>query len=117
MSASRSTIIGSLPPSSSDTGVSVSAARAITFLPVFVDPVNMIMSDSSTSAAPVSPRPVATRNTSSGAPAAPPASGREEKPAVGRPRRAEALLHEQRGQRRDLARLEDHRVAGGERRD
>ena len=33
-SASASTIIGSLPPSSSETGVSVSAARAITFLPV-----------------------------------------------------------------------------------
>jgi hypothetical protein len=41
MSASESTIIGSLPPSSRPTGVSVCAARAITFLPVSVDPVNM----------------------------------------------------------------------------
>ena len=49
-SASASTIIGSLPPSSSDTGVSVSAARAMTFLPVAVEPVNMTMSTSSISA-------------------------------------------------------------------
>ena len=69
-SASRSTIIGSLPPSSSETGVSVSAARASTFLPVAVEPVNMIMSAWSTSAAPVSPRPVATRKASSVPPTA-----------------------------------------------
>ena len=69
-SASRSTIIGSLPPSSSDTGVIVSAARASTFLPVAVEPVNMIMSAWSTRAAPVSPPPVATRKTPSGPPTA-----------------------------------------------
>ena len=40
-SASASTIIGSLPPSSRLTGVSVSAARAITFLPVATEPVNI----------------------------------------------------------------------------
>ena len=67
-SASASTIIGSLPPSSSETGVSVSAAFAMTFLPVAVEPVNMIMSTSSTSAAPVAPRPVATWKTPSGIP-------------------------------------------------
>ena len=67
-SASASTIIGSLPPSSSETGVSVSAARAITFLPVATDPVNITKSTSSTSAAPVSPRPVATWKTPSGRP-------------------------------------------------
>jgi hypothetical protein len=38
-SASSSTIMGSLPPSSRPTGVSVSAARAITFLPVATEPV------------------------------------------------------------------------------
>ena len=48
--------------------MSVCAARAMTFLPVSVEPVNMIMSTSSTSAAPVSPRPVATWKTPSGRP-------------------------------------------------
>ncbi len=37
-SASASTIIGSLPPSSRLTGVSVAAARAMTFFPVSTDP-------------------------------------------------------------------------------
>ena len=55
-----------MPPSSRLTGVSVSAALAMTFLPVATDPVNMIMSTSSTRAAPVSPRPVATWKTPSG---------------------------------------------------
>ncbi len=40
MSALFSTIIGSLPPSSALTGVSVSAARASTFLAVRSEPVN-----------------------------------------------------------------------------
>ena len=66
--ASASTIIGSLPPSSRLTGVSVSAARTMTLLPVLTEPVNMTMSTSSTSAAPVSPRPVATAKTPSGMP-------------------------------------------------
>ena len=44
------------------------AARAITFLPVAAEPVNITMSTSSTSAAPVSPRPVATWKTCSGMP-------------------------------------------------
>jgi hypothetical protein len=57
-----------LPPSSSETGVSVSAARAMTFLPVAVEPVNMTMSTASISASPVSPRPVATWKTPSGTP-------------------------------------------------
>ncbi len=67
-SASASTIIGSLPPSSRLTGVNVSAALAITFLPVSTEPVNMTKSTSSTSAAPVSPRPVAIWNTPAGSP-------------------------------------------------
>jgi len=54
-SASARTSIGSLPPSSSETGVSVSAALAMTRFPVAVEPVNMIMSTWSISAAPVSP--------------------------------------------------------------
>ena len=57
-----------MPPSSSATGVSVSAALAMTFLPVAVEPVNITMSTWSTSAAPVSPRPVATWKTCSGSP-------------------------------------------------
>ncbi len=48
--------------------MSVSAARAITFLPVRVEPVNITMSTSSIRAAPVSPPPVATSRTSSGSP-------------------------------------------------
>ncbi len=77
-SASLSTIIGSLPPSSSETGMRRSAARAMTFLPVRVEPVNMIMSTLSISAAPVSPVPVATERTPSGNPtaAAPSATSR-----------------------------------------
>ena len=67
-SASASTIIGSFPPSSSDTGVSVRAARSSTRLPVSVEPVNITMSTSSISACPASPSPAATRKTSSGRP-------------------------------------------------
>ena len=48
--------------------MSVSAACAITFLPVATEPVNITQSTSSTSAAPVSPRPVATWKTPSGIP-------------------------------------------------
>ncbi len=68
MSASASTIIGSLPPSSSDTGVSVSAARFITVLPTSVEPVNMTMSAWSTRYSPIAPRPTSTWNTFSGMP-------------------------------------------------
>ena len=57
-----------MPPSSRLTGVSVSAARAITFFPVSTEPVNITKSTSSTSAAPVTPRPVAVWNTPSGKP-------------------------------------------------
>ena len=60
--------MGSLPPSSRLTGVSVSAACAITFFPVATEPVNITTSTSSTSAAPVSPRPVATLKTPCGSP-------------------------------------------------
>ena len=67
-SASESTIIGSLPPSSSETGVRVLAARSMILRPVRVEPVNITMSTSSISAAPVSPRPVAGWKTCSGMP-------------------------------------------------
>ena len=40
----------------------------MTFLPVAVEPVNMILSAASISATPVSPRPVATWKTSLGSP-------------------------------------------------
>ena len=60
-SASAQTIIGSLPPSSSTTGVSVSAAAAMTRLPVRTEPVNTILSTPlRTSASPVAPPPVTT---------------------------------------------------------
>ena len=64
MSASRRTIIGSLPPSSRLTGVSVSAARAITLRPVRSEPVNWMKSTLSTRAPPVSPIPWTTSKTS-----------------------------------------------------
>ncbi len=48
--------------------MSVCAACAITLLPVATEPVNITKSTSSISAAPVSPRPVATVNTCSGMP-------------------------------------------------
>ena len=67
-SASASTIIGSLPPSSSETGVSVSAARAMTRLPVSLDPVNMTMSAASITASPACRSPATTSSTSSGRP-------------------------------------------------
>ena len=67
-SASRSTIIGSLPPSSSEQGISRRAAASATLRPVRVEPVNMTMSTSSTTAAPVAPRPVTICRTSGGRP-------------------------------------------------
>ena len=48
--------------------MSVLAARSITLRPVFVEPVNITKSTSSTRAAPVSPSPVATLKTCSGMP-------------------------------------------------
>ena len=67
--ASSSTIIGSLPPSSSVSGRSRSAAFSASCLPTSVEPVKCSMSTCSTSAPPTSlPLPFATRNTSSGAP-------------------------------------------------
>src|SRR3954447_23721537 len=63
-SASASTSIASLPPSSSSTGVSVSAQAAMILRPVGAEPVNAILSTPARqSAAPVSPKPVTTWNT------------------------------------------------------
>ena len=63
------TIIGSLPPSSIAQPVSVSPARAITFLPTSVEPVNMMKSTASISELPIAePSPTATWKTSSGTP-------------------------------------------------
>ena len=60
-SASAQTIMGSLPPSSSRTGVSVSDAAAITRLPVRAEPVKQILSTPErTRASPVPPPPVTT---------------------------------------------------------
>src|SRR4029079_11168603 len=64
-STSSSTMNASLPPPSITTGVSVSAHAAITRLPVAVEPVKASLSTPARqSAAPVSPLPVTTRNTS-----------------------------------------------------
>src|SRR5437764_9478048 len=64
MSASESTSIASLPPSSSSTGVNVSAQAAMILRPVGADPVNATLSTPAwQSAAPVSPSPVTTWNT------------------------------------------------------
>src|SRR5690349_18339485 len=63
-SASASTIIASLPPHSSRTGVSVCAHAAMIFLPVAVDPVNATLSTPAVvSAAPVEPGPKTTWKT------------------------------------------------------
>src|SRR5262249_53383097 len=68
--ASDKTIIGSLPPNSSTTGVSVFAAASATRLPVEMLPVNMILSTpESTNAAPVEPSPVTICNKPSSRPA------------------------------------------------
>jgi hypothetical protein len=58
-----------LPPSSSETGVNVFAARSMTRRPVRVEPVNMTMSTASISASPTSPAPTAVWYTPSGSPA------------------------------------------------
>ena len=101
-SASSRTIVGDLPPSSRLTGTMRRAAAAITAAPVATEPVNVTWPTSgwSTTAAPVgSPRPTTMLH----------APGRQ-------PR-----LGEQRGggearQRRDLGRLDQDGVSGGERR-
>src|SRR3954447_26292676 len=64
MSASASTSIASLPPSSSSTGVSVSAQAVMILRPVGADPVKASLSTPARhSAAPVAPKPVTTWNT------------------------------------------------------
>src|SRR5207237_7288942 len=69
-SASSNTSIGSLPPSSTTTGTSRSAAATPTRLPVATLPVNIILSTpASTRAAPVAPSPATTLNSPSGRPA------------------------------------------------
>src|SRR3954447_8408711 len=63
-SASASTSIASLPPSSRSTGVSVSAHAAMILRPVGAEPVNASLSTPALhSAAPVSPKPVTTWTT------------------------------------------------------
>src|SRR5512143_770432 len=68
-SAPGRTTKGDLPPSSVTHGTRRSPARVATFRPVATEPVNMIPSTRSTSAAPVPPRPVTTWKTSAGFPA------------------------------------------------
>ncbi len=63
-SASLSTIIASLPPASSSTGVSVSAQAAITRFAVAVEPVNATLpTPERHSAAPTAPKPCTAWNT------------------------------------------------------
>ena len=99
-SASARTIIGSLPPSSRLTGVSVSAARAITLRPVRSEPVNWMKSTASTRAPPVSPIPC-TQSSTSG----PPISS------------FQALTTSARPSGRELRGLDHHRGAGLQGRD
>ena len=70
-SASSSTTIGSLPPSSSVTGTSRSPAAAATRRPTSLEPVKSTLPRprARTSAAPTSPSPCATRTRAGGAPA------------------------------------------------
>src|SRR5436309_12589983 len=69
-SASSSTIMGSLPPSSSTTGIRYLAAASATRLPVVTLPVNMTLSTPApTNAAPVEPAPGTTCKTPSSKPA------------------------------------------------
>ena len=98
-SASRSTIIGSLPPSSSSTGVSRRLARSITRRPVSGEPVTQIMSTWSTSAAPVSPAPM------------------HDLQHVRRQDALHRLDGAPHAERRQLRRLDDDRVAGEQRGD
>ena len=101
-SASANTMLGDLPPSSSVTRLIVWAAPAAIERPTSVEPVNAILATSgcSTSRAPqTEPGPTTTLTTPSGSPA----STRE-------------LGEAQRGQRRQLGRLEHDRVAGRQRR-
>ena len=101
-SASAKTTLADLPPSSSVTRLIVAAAPAAIERPTSVEPVNAIFATSgcSTSRAPHSrPGPTTTLTTPSGSPASS-ASSREA----------------QRGQRRQLGRLEHHGVAGRQRR-
>src|SRR3990172_23871 len=72
MSASAKTMLGDLPPSSSESRLSVPAASRMICLPISVEPVNAILSTrgSRTSAIPaLPPGPVTTLKTPSGSPA------------------------------------------------
>jgi len=72
MSASANTMLGDLPPSSSERRLSVPAASRMICLPTSVEPVKAILSTrgSRTSAMPtLPPGPVTTLNTPSGTPA------------------------------------------------
>ena len=102
MSASANTTLADLPPSSSVTRLIVCAAPAAIVRPTSVEPVNATLATSgcSTSRCPqVRPGPATTLTTPSGIPA---------------PERDPLEL--ERGQRRQLGRLEHDRVAGRERR-
>ena len=99
-SASASTIIGDLPPSSSTAGTRRAAAACATCLPVAALPVKKIMSAAAVSAAPASPRPA-----------------HHLEDVLGQARLARQLGHAQRRQRRVLGRLQHDRVARDERRD
>jgi hypothetical protein len=71
VSASAKTMFGDLPPSSSSIGTSRRAHVSATFAPVAAEPTNVTWATPgcSTSAAPVSPSPVATWNIPRGTPA------------------------------------------------
>ena len=101
-SASSSTIVGDLPPSSSEIGISFSAAMCASVRPVDVPPVKVTLPTPGwrTIASPITePRPVSTDSSPDGS------AGLVDDPR-----------QRQRHQRRPLGGLEHHRVAGRERR-
>ena len=99
--ASSKTMLAPLPPSSRVTFLSVPAIWRAIALPTAVEPVKatLLTSGCATSAAPVVAVP-----------------GKDVDDALGQARLAADVREEQRGQRGRLGGLQDHRVAGGERR-
>ena len=101
-SASANTMLGDLPPSSSVTRFNVSAPVRMMILPTSFEPVNPTLSTFGwdVSGAPhVSPNPVSTFST-----------------PAGKPRLLQDLRDLERGQRRLLGGLQDHRAPGRDRR-
>ena len=101
-SASAKTTLADLPPSSSVTRLIVPAAPAAMPRPTSVEPVKATLATSGCS--------------TSRCPHTEPGPGHHAQHALGQPRLQRDPLQLERRERGELGRLEDHRVAGGERR-